>query len=174
MQTFYVPVMHCEKMAVTDMSFRQCAVIEFLKEGNSAAVIYERLRDVYGDVCMGVSSVRRWVKHFKDGNTDIADQPLCGRPRTAATEHSKQKVDEFVRQDRRITVREIAAQLGVRHHAVQEVMEILRYRKVCSRWASRLLTGTDRKTKWLGTALPSTLQTGLGPLRLPLVRALER
>jgi hypothetical protein len=66
----YVPVMHCEKMAVADM-FRQRAVIEFLmKEGNSAAVIYERLRGVYGDVCMGVSSVRRWVKHFKDGNTD--------------------------------------------------------------------------------------------------------
>jgi hypothetical protein len=72
-------------MAVTDISFRHRAVIEFLvKEGNSAGVTYERLRGVYGDVCMGASSVRRWVKHFKDGNTDIADQPRCGRPRTAA------------------------------------------------------------------------------------------
>jgi hypothetical protein len=44
------------------------------------------------------------VKHFKDGNTDIADQPRCGRPRTAATEHNKQKVDELIRQDRRMTV----------------------------------------------------------------------
>jgi hypothetical protein len=52
-------------MAVTDM-FRQCAVNEFLvKEGNSTGVIY-------GDDCRGPSSVRRWVKHFKDGNTDIA------------------------------------------------------------------------------------------------------
>jgi hypothetical protein len=67
--------MHCEKMALTDMSFRQSAVIEFLvKEGNSAGVIYKRLCSVYGDVCMGASSVRRWVKHFKDGNTVIADQ----------------------------------------------------------------------------------------------------
>jgi hypothetical protein len=24
------------------------------------------------------------MKHFKDGNTDIADQPRCGQPRTAA------------------------------------------------------------------------------------------
>jgi hypothetical protein len=48
--------------------FRQRSVIEFLvKEGNSAAVIYERLRGVYGDACMGTSSVRRWLKHFKDG-----------------------------------------------------------------------------------------------------------
>jgi transposase len=70
-----------------------------VKEGNSAGVIYERLRGVYGDVCMGASSVRRWVKCFKDGKTDIADQPRCGRQRTAAAERNKQKVDELVRQD---------------------------------------------------------------------------
>jgi hypothetical protein len=114
---------------------------------------------------MGATSVRRWVKHFKDGNTDIANQPRCGRPRTAATERNKQKVDEIIRQVRRITVREIAAQLGVRHHAVQEMMEILGYRKLYSRWVPCLLTGTE-EYKQLETALPSTLQSGFGPLRL--------
>jgi hypothetical protein len=50
--------MYCEKMA-----FRQRAVIEFVvKERISEGVIYERLRSAYGDVCMGASSVRRWVK----------------------------------------------------------------------------------------------------------------
>jgi transposase len=107
-------------MAVTDMLFRQRAVIEILvKEGNSVGVIYERLRGVSRDVCMGASSVRRWLKHFKDGNTDIADQPRCGRPRTAATESNKQKVDELIRQDRRITVRGIAGQLRVGHQTVR-------------------------------------------------------
>jgi hypothetical protein len=126
--------MHCEKMAITDISYRQCAVIEFLvKEGNSAGVIYGRLHGVYGDVCMGVSSVRRRMKHFKDGNTDIADQPRCGRQTTAATERNRRNVDELIRQDRRITVREIAAQLGVGHHGVQMMMENFGYREVCSR-----------------------------------------
>jgi hypothetical protein len=123
--------MHCEKMAVTD-KFHQRAVTEFpVKVGNSVRVTYERLRGVYGDVCMGTSSVRRWVKHFEDGNTDIAYQTRCGRPRTAtATERNKQKVDEVIRQNRRITDRETAAQLGVGHHVVQEMMDILGYRKV--------------------------------------------
>jgi hypothetical protein len=54
MRTSYISVMHCDKMALTNVSFRQRTVIEFLvKDGNSAAVIYERLRGVYGDVCMG-------------------------------------------------------------------------------------------------------------------------
>jgi hypothetical protein len=30
----------------------------FVKEGNSVGVIYKRLRGVYGDACMGVSSAR--------------------------------------------------------------------------------------------------------------------
>jgi hypothetical protein len=82
--------------------FCQHAVNELLvKEVNSAGAIYGRLCDVYGDVCMSASSVRRWVKHFKDGNTDIADQPRCGRPRTATTERNKQKVDELLTQDQR-------------------------------------------------------------------------
>jgi hypothetical protein len=51
-----VPVMHSEKMAVTDTLFHQHAVVEFLViEGNLAGVIYS----VYGDSCMGASSVRR-------------------------------------------------------------------------------------------------------------------
>jgi len=32
----------------------------------------------------------------------------------------------------------------------------------------------DNSEEWLGTALPSTLQSGICPIRLPLVQALER
>jgi len=81
-------------MADNDVSFRQCAVIEFPVKGEiPAADIHHRLQRVYGDVCMGASSVRRWVKHFKDGNTSIQDQPRSGRSRTASTEPNKKRVD---------------------------------------------------------------------------------
>jgi len=68
-------------MADSDMSFRQRAVIEFLvKEEISAAEIHQRLQRAYESVCMGASSVRRWVKHFKDGNTSIQNEPRSGSP----------------------------------------------------------------------------------------------
>ena len=58
-------------MAGNDMSFRKRAVIEFLvKEEIPAAEIHQRLQRAYGSVCMGASSVRRWVKYFKDGKTE--------------------------------------------------------------------------------------------------------
>ena len=56
------------KMADNNMSFCQHAVIEFLvKEDIPAAEIHQRLQRAYRFVCMGASSVRRWVKHYKDG-----------------------------------------------------------------------------------------------------------
>jgi len=85
------------KKANNDMSFRQRCVIEFLvKEEIPAAEIHQRLQRAYGSVCMGANSVRRWVKHFKDGNTSIQDQPWSGHPRTASNEHNKDRVDEII------------------------------------------------------------------------------
>jgi hypothetical protein len=80
------------------------------------------------------------VKHFKDGNTDI-DQPRCNRQRTAKTERNKK--NKLIRKGRRITFRETAAQLGVGHHAIQGMMQILGYRKICSRWVPSVLMITE-------------------------------
>src|SRR5215475_10085734 len=113
-------------MADNNMLFRQCAVIEFLvKEEIPAAEIHQRLQRAYGSVCMGASSVRRWVKHFKDGNTSIQHKPRSGRPRTASTERNKERVDEIIQDDRRVTVDTIARTLGIGHSAVQEMIESL-------------------------------------------------
>ena len=64
-------------MADNDISFRQRAFIEFLvKEEIPAAEIHQRLQRAYGSVCMGASSVRRWVTHFKDGKTEAIQKAV--------------------------------------------------------------------------------------------------
>jgi len=77
---------------------------------------------------------------FKDGNTCIQDEPRSGRPLTASTERNKERVDEIIQDDRRVTVDTIARTLGIGYNAVQEMIESLGYRKVCTRWVPRLLT----------------------------------
>ena len=115
------------------MLFRQCAVIEFLvKEEIPAAEIHQRLQHGYGSVRMGASSVWRWVKHFKDGNTSIQDQPRSGRPQTVSTECNKERVDEITQDYRCMTVDTVARTLVIGHYAVQEMIESLGYRKVCA------------------------------------------
>jgi len=65
---------------------------------------------------------------------------LSGRPRTASIECNKERVDEVIQDDRRVTVDTIARTLGIAHSAVQEMIESLGYRKVCACWVPRLLT----------------------------------
>ena len=130
------------------MSFRQRAVIEFLvKEEIPAAEIHQRFQRAYGNLCMCASSVRRWVKHFKDGNTSIQDEPRSVRPRTASTECNKERVDEIIQDDRRVTVDTIALTLGIGHNAVQEMIESLGYREVCALWVPRLLIEDHKKSE---------------------------
>ena len=73
-------------MADNDMSFCQRAVIEFLvKEEIPAAEIHQRLQRAYGSVCIGASSVRRWVKHFKGGKTEAIQKAVRQCLRMAGT-----------------------------------------------------------------------------------------
>jgi hypothetical protein len=47
---------------------------------------------------MHSDNVRQWVKHFKDGNTDIANQLCSGDLRCAATERNKGKIRDHQRE----------------------------------------------------------------------------
>ena len=67
--------------------FRQRAVIEFfVKKEIPAAEIHQRLQRAYGSVCMGASSFRRWMKHFKDGETEAIQKTVRQCLRMAGTE----------------------------------------------------------------------------------------
>ena len=49
--------------------------------------IHRRMQAVYGDRCVDVSTVRRWVRRFKDGEmgrADLSDMARSGRPVTAS------------------------------------------------------------------------------------------
>ena len=48
--------------------------------------IHQRLQRAYGSVCMGLSSVRRWVKHFKGGKTEAIQKAVRQCLRMAGTE----------------------------------------------------------------------------------------
>ena len=58
----HVIILHNDKMADKDASFRQNAVTEI-----PAPNIHARLQIAHGDACTGANVVRRWVKHRKAG-----------------------------------------------------------------------------------------------------------
>jgi len=65
---------HIETEEFSDVWFKQRAVIEFLTVEKVPPIeIHRRMQVVYGDQCVDVSTVRRWVRRFKDGELGQAD-----------------------------------------------------------------------------------------------------
>ena len=131
--------------------FKQRAVIEFLTaEGISPSEIHRRLVQVYGPDCLDVSNVRRWVRRCQDegvGSVDLNDKPRSGRPLTATDDWHKDKVDEMIQENRRITQREISEELHISQERVGSIITSLNYRKVCARWVPRMLTAEMKKSR---------------------------
>jgi len=61
--------------------------------------IHRRLQAAYGDQCVDVSTVRQWVRRFKDGElgqADLSDKTRSGRPVTASDQIHQDCVENFV------------------------------------------------------------------------------
>jgi hypothetical protein len=68
---------------ISDVPFKKCAVIELLTAEKVPPIeIHKRMQAVYGDQCVGVITVRRWVRGFKVeelGQADLSDKTRSGR-----------------------------------------------------------------------------------------------
>jgi transposase len=61
---------------VVDVNTRQRMVTELLTaEGSSPIEVHRRLRSVYGEDAVEISSVRRWIRRFNSGEKDVGDNP---------------------------------------------------------------------------------------------------
>ena len=65
--------------------------------------------------------VRSWVAELKGGRRDIIDKPRSGRPSSAVTEADKQRVDEQIFSDRRVTTSDIIEVILVSHNMISDV-----------------------------------------------------
>ena len=93
-------------MASNDFLIKQGSVIEFLTaDGCSAANIYDRMKSVFGNMCISDSAVRKWVGYFKGEDpteTTVRDHKRPGRPLSASDPVHQEAVDCMIRSDRRV------------------------------------------------------------------------
>jgi len=137
---------HCKKisavMADNLHSIEQRYAIKFMqKEGETFTNCYTRLRAVYREQCMSRCRVFEWFKRFRDGRASTDNNSRSGRPATAVNDENITKVNELIRSDRRLNVRDIMTSLSIGARAANEIIhDRLGYSKVCARWVPRQLT----------------------------------
>ena len=85
----------------SDVRFKQRAVIEFFTAEKFPPIeIHRRMQTVYGDQCVDVSTVRRWVRRFKEGEMGqavLSDKTRNGIYVTARDQFHQDRVEELIR-----------------------------------------------------------------------------
>ena len=114
--------------------------------------IFNELCGIYGPQTISMCTVFRWLKAFKAGNFSAEDDTRPGRPKTSVTKANIAAVIIVVKQDARLSVKDIASCTGMSEGSVQTILKKrLDLRKVCARWVPHLLT-EEQKTQHLKSA----------------------
>ena len=111
----------------------QRGVVHFLTaEGVGGTDIYRRMSQVYGEQCMSLARFKAWHKRFREGQVSLADYARSETPHRI-TDDIVQLVDGLVAQDRRVTVKAVAAKVGLNVGSVHTITtERLNWRKACA------------------------------------------
>ena len=104
------------------------------------------LQQAYGEDCLSRTQCHEWYQRFKLGRTSIEDDPKSGRPSTSMDDDHDEKVLAVIRQNRHLTVREVAEEVGIRKNLCHLILtDKLKMRRVAEDFVPRLLTCTKRE-----------------------------
>jgi len=117
----------------------QRSVICFLSsEGVKPIDIHRRMKVQYGGACLSIQEVYEWNRKFMNGISSVTDSP---RPRQAQRVEAITAVKAIVKDNRRVTVNEIAAHMDMSHGSAHHIVhDVLQFHKVSARWVPRQLT----------------------------------
>jgi len=81
--------------------------------GGTFTETFQMLQQAYGEDCLSRTQCHEWYQRFKSGRTSIEDDSKSGRPSTSMDDDHFEKVLAVIRQNRRLTVREVAEKAGI-------------------------------------------------------------
>jgi len=94
------------------------------------------------------ATVKNWVAQVKRGDFSTCDAPRPGRPKTVTTPEIIDQIHELVLEDRRISDKSIAEQLGVSRERVGSIIhEDLDMRKLSAKWVSKCLNADQNRQR---------------------------
>ncbi|GBO31777.1 hypothetical protein AVEN_79776-1 [Araneus ventricosus] len=130
----------------------QIAVIQYLRtEGEHASQICRKMKEVYGEQCLSRCTMFRWCRRYEAGRANIKDLVHLGQ--VVINSATILVVAELIRQNRRITTREIAVELSISKVTVHHIIhKKLGYGKVCAEWVPKHLS-ENQKTARMGVCL---------------------
>lgn len=114
----------------------------------SCAETLRMLQKAFKDTCMSKTQAYEWYNLFKGGRTEVEDLPRSGRPSTSTDEQSVEEVKKIVMDNRRVSVREIAREIGIPKTSVHRILtEFLNMRRVAARLVPKKLNFMQKQRR---------------------------
>ena len=131
-------------MAIFTMDQRneQRVCIKFCANlAKSATETLKMIQQGFRDQSLSHTQVFQWHMRFKTGRTSVDDDEHTGRPTSCITPETVARIQEFIHQERRRTIRNIAEYVEVGYGTCQRVlMEELGMHCVATKFVPRILT----------------------------------
>jgi len=120
----------------------QHSVTRFLSsEGVKPIEIHQRMKVQYGDACLSLQQVYEWTRKFMNSISSVTDSPRPGQAHRVVTPEAIAAVEAIVKENRLVTVNEIATHLDMSHGSAHHIIhDVLQFHKVSTRWVPRQLT----------------------------------
>jgi len=101
-------------------------------EGVKPIEIHRRIKVQYGDACLSLQQVCEWTRKFMNGISSVRDSPRPGQAHRVVTPEGIAAVEAIVKENRRVTVKEIAAHLGRSHESAHHIAHEVIVYLLCS------------------------------------------
>jgi len=110
----------------------QRSVVCFLSsEGVKPVEIHRRMKGQYGDACLSLQQVYKWTRKFMNGISSVTDSARHGQTHPVVSPEATAAVEGIVKENRRLTVNEIAAHLVMSHVSAHHILrDVLYFHKV--------------------------------------------
>lgn len=142
-------------MELGSRDFRAMIYYDY-KKGLTVADSSESLVSCFGKLAPCKATVYNWYNEFKRDRRSLEDETRPGRPVSAVTPENISAVEQMIREDPRITVREMQDVLSIGSSAVETILhKHLMVHKRCARWVPHELSDEQKKgrVKWCQTML---------------------
>jgi len=106
------------------------------------------VKETLGEHAPSYATVKNWVTQFKRGDFATCVAPRPGRPKTVTTPEIIDQIHDLILEDRRISAKSIAEQLGISRERVGFIVhEDLDMRTLSAKWIPNCLNA-DLKRQW--------------------------
>ena len=107
---------------------------------------FQMLQQAYGEDCLSRTQCHEWYQRSKSDRTSIEEDPKSGRPSTSMDDDHVEKVLPVIRQNRRLTVHEVAEEVGICKSLCHLILtDKLKMFHVAAKFVLHLLTDAQKR-----------------------------